>query len=85
MGIGAGIAFAVEHGLPLAHHAQHLIVKDHRNDGQLIAYGGAALVEIHVERAITRKVDHPLVFAQRHLRADGCAVAIAHGAQAAAG
>ena len=84
VGVGLG-ALAVEGGLPLAHHAQHLIVEDDRDDGQLIADGGAGFVQVHVEGTVAREHDHPLVAAQCHLGTDGGAVAEAHGAEAAAG
>ena len=85
VGVGLGEALSIERGLPLADHAQHLIVEDDRDDGQLITDSRAGLVEVHVERAIAREHDYPLVTAQRHLCANGRAVAKAHGAQAAAG
>ena len=46
--IGVGIALAVKAGLPLAHHAQHRVVEDDRDDGQLVADGGAGFVQVHV-------------------------------------
>ena len=85
VGVGLGEALAIESGLPLAHHAKHLIVEDDRDDGQLVADSSAGFVEVHVEGAVAGEHDHPLVAAQRHLCADGCAVTEAHGAEAAAG
>ena len=38
------VALAVEGGLPLAHHTQHGIVEDDRDDGQVVADSGAASV-----------------------------------------
>ena len=82
MGVGLGEALTVEGGLPLAHHAKHLIVEDDGDDGQLVADSSAGFVEVHVEGAVAGEHDHPLAAAQRHLCADGCAVAEAHGAEA---
>ena len=85
MGVGLAVALAVEGGLPLTDHAQHRVVEDDRDDGQLIADSGAGFVEVHVEGAVAGEHHHPLVAAQRHLCADGCTVAEAHGSQTAAG
>ncbi len=85
VGVGLGKALAVECGLPLADHAQYLIVEDDGDDGQLVADCGTGLIEVHMEGAVAGEHDHPLVPAQCHLCADGGTVAKAHGAQAAAG
>ena len=85
VGIGLAVALAVEGGLPLAHHTQHGIVEDDRDDGQLVADGGAGLVQVHMEGTVTGEHDHTLVPAKGHLGTDCGTVAKAHGAQAAAG
>ena len=61
VGVGLGEALAIESGLPLAHHAKHLIVEDDRDDGQLVADSSAGFVEVHVEGAVAGEHDHPLI------------------------
>ena len=85
MRVCVGVALLVEGRLPLAHHAEHLIVENYRDDGQVVADGSAGLVQVHVERAVARQHDDAGISAQRHLCADGRAVAEAHCAQTAAG
>ena len=44
VGVGLAVTLAVKGGLPLAHHAQHRVVKDDRDDGQLVADGLSILL-----------------------------------------
>ena len=70
--------------MPLAHHAEHRVVHNEHDDGQVVGLHGDKLVEVHVEAAVAREEENALV-GMRHLRADSRAHAEAHGAHAAGG
>lgn len=79
-GVGLGIAFAVEAGLPLAHHAEHAVIENHSYNRQIVADSGAGLVHIHMERTVAGDMDHALVGAG-NLRTNCGAVAVTHCAK----
>ena len=58
LGIGLGIAFTVEASLPLAHHTEHTVIKNHGDNRQIVTDCRARLVQIHMERAVARDMHH---------------------------
>ena len=68
--VGLGVAAAVEELLPLADHPEVKIVQDHHFDGQAVMGDGAQLLDVHLDAAVSRHIDHGPVRAG-HLRADG--------------
>ena len=59
--VGLREASAVEQLLPLAHHAEHRIVHNEHDDGQVVGLHGDQLVEVHVEAAVAREQEYALV------------------------
>ena len=82
-GVGLGIAFAVEAGLPLAHHAEHAVIENYGDNREVVADRRAGFVHIHMERTVAGDMDHALVGAG-HLRTDCGAVAVTHCAKSPA-
>ena len=74
---------AVDHVLPLPHHAQPLIVDAYNLDADAIAMTGREFVDAHVETAVAVDIDdHAL--GTTDLGADSGRQTIAHGAKARA-
>ena len=78
-----GIALSIEEGLPLADHAEDLVVHDDDGQGQFVENGGHDLVEVHTEGAVARDEDGGLF--RTHTGAFCRTHAEAHGTESAAG
>ena len=50
--LGRGKASVIEHLLPLAHHAEHAIVHNYNNDGDIISAERCKLAQAHMESAV---------------------------------
>ena len=83
-GPGMRIAFAMQQFLPLAHHAQPLIVQDELFHRQAILNRGTHFLHVHQPGRFARHVDDQCV-RMRDLHTDGSGRAIAHSAQPAGG
>ena len=74
----------INHVLPLAHHAQPLVVDDHNLHTNAVAVAGAQFMDRHIQAAIAVNVDHE-AFRMSDLGADRRRQAISHGAETGAG
>ena len=81
---GGHVVFLVEKFLPLADHAQGVVVEQHDLNGQGIFHDGAELLDVHLHGAVAGD-GYYLAFGFGKLRAHGGGEPIAHGAQAARG
>ena len=71
----------VNHVLPLAHHAQPLVVDYHHLHAYAVAVTSTELVDGHIETAVTVNIHHR-AFGVGYLGADGRGQAVTHGAEA---
>ena len=81
---GVAVAFAMQQFLPLAHHAQALVVENELLHRQAVLYSSSHLLHVHQPGGFAGNVDHQRV-RMCHLRADRGWEAITHGAEAAGG
>ena len=76
-----GIALSVEQRLPLAHHAQHMVVQHQLDHRDIVAGRCGDLIHVHTEAAVAGHIDHQLIRTSQ-LRAKAGAKAVPHGSQA---
>ena len=81
---GFAVAAVEKELLPLANHAEALVIEQQDFHRQFFTFDGAQLLDIHHDRAVARYADHGVV-GTGDLRADCGGQAEAHGAQAAGG
>ena len=82
--VGLGIPLTVDQMLPLADHAQGVVVENQDNHRDVVVLHGAQLVAVHAEAAVAGAEEHGGVRVA-HLGAHGGPQAEAHGAEAAGG
>ena len=82
--VGLGLALVQEHLLPLANHAQEVVVEDQDHQAHLVAHRRGQLLDGHKEGAVAVDEHHFLV-RRAHLGPHRGGQAEAHGAQAAGG
>ena len=74
--------FVINQVLPLANHAENLIIIDKGDNRQMIIGLRGQFVAVHAEAAVAGDMNHGFIRVA-HLGADGRTQAEAHGAKAA--
>ncbi|MPM61341.1 hypothetical protein SDC9_108199 [bioreactor metagenome] len=82
--VGLRKALIINEVLPLAHHAQGLIIKQHDDNRHVVMLHRGQLVAVHAEAAVSG-AQHYRSVGTAHLCPDGRPQAEAHGAEAARG
>ena len=82
--VDTGLAVVEEEFLPLANHAEVVVVENHDLDGELVNLCGGQFEESHLETSVTGDGDNTLV-GLGELGADGSGEAEAHGAGSSGG
>ena len=81
---GIGIPFSVEQRLPLAYHAEYVVVDNNLDDRNVVSGKCCQLIHVHTETAVTCDVDDRFVRAS-HFCAHGCSKTESHRSKTAGG